>query len=627
MHKELLMSQPHPCNRIFLLTLVLFSITSIAACTQNKAINPTKPQAVLLQDSKDNTKNETQEAFLSLINEIWQYELSVFPNLAKSQGQSASALPRQFTDNSMSAMQVRNTAFVQFREALSKIDTKALSSSENITLLMQKYRIDNYISQFRYKAYRVPLTSETGFHSGIGRALSGMQIKNRDDISTYKAMLQELPVIFANNQQYMNEGIALGHTQPQIVLVGYEDTISAFIVENLSSSNIQDHPFYLPIANAKNELVSATEQAELKQLIIQANEVYLSFYKFFTQRYVPAAKQDIAAITWPQGPAYYNDRIKHYTTSDLSAKEIHNIGLEEVARIRSEMQAIVNTLVEQGEFSGDINQFIEYLRNDERFYAKSAKELIMFASYISKQMDAKLPQLFYKMPRTPYGVAPVPDSIAPKYTTGRYISPRRDDQAGYYWVNTYALDKRPLYAIPALTLHEAVPGHHFQISLAAEMDTLPEVRRSTYISAFGEGWGLYSEYLGLEVGIYEDPYDDFGRLSYEMWRACRLVVDTGMHIFNWSRKEALDYMLENTALSEHNVRTEIDRYISWPGQALSYKIGEIKIKELRKKAESELGEHFDLRAFHDAVLANGSVPLFVLEQKINEFIEQHRLKM
>ena len=256
-----------------------------------------------------------------------------------------------------------------------------------------------------------------------------------------------------------------------------------------------------------------------------------------------------------------------------------------------------------------------------QFYAETPAELIKQASYIAKKMDAKLPQLFNMLPRTPYGVEAVPKSIAPKYTTGRYISPTRDNQPGYYWVNTYALNKRPLYALTALTLHEAVPGHHLQISLAREMDDLPEVRRYTYISAFGEGWGLYSEFLGKEVGMYEGHYDEFGRLSYEMWRACRLVVDTGMHMKGWPRQKAIDYMLENTALSEHNVTTEIDRYISWPAQALSYKIGEITIKSLRKKAERALGEKFDIRQFHYAVLKHGSVPLSILEENIQNFID------
>jgi uncharacterized protein (DUF885 family) len=240
-------------------------------------------------------------------------------------------------------------------------------------------------------------------------------------------------------------------------------------------------------------------------------------------------------------------------------------------------------------------------------------------------MDARLPKLFKKLPRTPYGVKPVPESIAPKYTTGRYASPRADDEPGYYWVNTYALDKRPLYALPALTLHEAVPGHHLQISLAAEMNELPEVRRSTYISAFGEGWGLYSEYLGLEVGMYTDPYDNFGRLSYEMWRACRLVVDTGMHAKGWSRERAMNFLADNTALSLHNVKTEIDRYISWPGQALSYKMGELTIKKLRNMAELSLGENFDLREFHDQVLKNGSMPLSMLETIIIDYVEKKKV--
>jgi len=302
----------------------------------------------------------------------------------------------------------------------------------------------------------------------------------------------------------------------------------------------------------------------------------------------------------------------------MSVDDIHSLGLNEVKRIRGEMQSIVNQL----EYDGNINQFIQYLRTDKKFYAQTAEELIKQASYIAKKMDAKLPQLFNYLPRTPYGVEPVPESIAPKYTTGRYISPTKDDQPGYYWVNTYALDKRPLYALTALTLHEAVPGHHLQISLAREMHDLPEVRRYTYISAFGEGWGLYSEFLGKEVGMYTDPYDEFGRLSYEMWRACRLVVDTGMHLKGWSRQRAIDFMLENTALSEHNVTTEIDRYISWPAQALSYKIGELTIKKLRGQAEQSLGDNFDIRAFHHAVLEHGSVPLSILEENIQDFIKQ-----
>uniref|UniRef100_UPI0030F4976E DUF885 domain-containing protein n=1 Tax=Paraglaciecola sp. TaxID=1920173 RepID=UPI0030F4976E len=347
---------------------------------------------------------------------------------------------------------------------------------------------------------------------------------------------------------------------------------------------------------------------------------YQTFYDFFVNEYLPNSKNSIAAQAWPNGRAYYQNRSDHYTTTTMSVEEIHNLGLAEVKRIRAEMQQIVNQL----EFDGNINQFIDFLRTDPQFYANSAEDLIKQASYIAKKMDARLPQLFSLLPRIPYGVVPVPDNIAAKYTTGRYISPKRDDQPGYYWVNTYALDKRPLYALTALTLHEAVPGHHLQISLASEMQDLPKVRRYSYLSAFGEGWGLYAEFLGKEVGMYETPYDDFGRLSYEMWRACRLVVDTGMHIKEWSKQQAINYMLENTALSEHNVRTEVDRYISWPGQALSYKIGELTIKRLRRQAVQALGDKFDVREFHQAVLEYGSVPLSVLEENIEIFIKSKK---
>ena len=557
----------------------------------------------------------SSQALSSLLDEIWAYELSQYPSLAKSKGVKASSLSRQFTNISMPAMQARNSYYVEARAKLNTINENLLNDEERISLIMQKYRLDNYISAFTYKEYRVPITSEYGFHSSLGGSLTRMNIATADDLAVYKQMLKEVPEQFTHNIAYMREGMKVKHIQPKVVLSGYEDTISAYI-----HPNTEEHPFYKPVLNSKSDIISDAEKKELAGLVSQANKAFEAFYDFFTVEYMAQAKADIAATNWPQGESFYNNRIKHFTTTDMSAKEIHNIGLSEVTRIRNEMQQIVDKL----EFDGDINAFINFLRSDSQFYAKTPKDLIIYASYVAKKMDAELPKLFYKMPRTPYGVAPVPDSIAPKYTTGRYISPPSDDQPGYYWVNTYALDKRPLYAIPALTLHEAVPGHHLQISLAAEMDNLPEVRRSTYISAFGEGWGLYSEFLGLEVGIYDDPYDNFGRLSYEMWRACRLVVDTGMHVFGWSREKALAYMLENTALSEHNVRTEIDRYISWPAQALSYKIGEIKIKQLRQHAEQSLGDKFDVRAFHDAVLAHGSVPLFVLEQNIHHFIEQQK---
>jgi uncharacterized protein (DUF885 family) len=274
-------------------------------------------------------------------------------------------------------------------------------------------------------------------------------------------------------------------------------------------------------------------------------------------------------------------------------------------------------------FQGTFAAFLQFLRTDPQFYPKTAEQLLAQASFIAKRMDGKLPSLFGRLPRQPYGVAPVPEYLAPKYTAGRYSpNPPTGSEPGYYWINTYALDTRPLYNLEALTLHEAVPGHHLQYALSYELDALPPFRRYSYISAFGEGWGLYSEWLGLEAGFYTDPYSNFGRLTYAMWRAARLVVDTGLHAKGWTRQQAIDYLASHTALSVHECTTEIDRYISWPGQALSYKIGELKIRELRERAEKTMGSAFDVRRFHDAVLANGSVPMPVLEQVIDEFIKQ-----
>ncbi|WP_100657573.1 DUF885 domain-containing protein [Alteromonas flava] len=552
-----------------------------------------------------------------LTSEIWQFELRSFPGLASRQG--IRDYEDRITDVSQTALQTRAQQFQAYLDQLALIDESELSQEERITLLMQRYRIKNYVDEYRFNEHYVPITSEYGFHSSLAQLPNQIRIIDAASVNNYLAQLKQVDAVIDTHIEWMKKGLAVGKTQPKAVLAGYEDTISSLMVES------QDSVFYQPLANLDESKFSAEQIATWQatgQGIIAAQimPALQRFYDFFTQVYKPNARDEIAAKLLPDGAAYYQNRIEYYTTTTMTAEEIHKIGLAEVDRIRAEMQAIVDKL----EFAGDINEFIQFLRTDPQFYAKSAEELLIYASYIAKQMDAKLPQLFKKLPRTPYGVAPVPDAIAPKYTTGRYVSPARDDQPGYYWVNTYALDKRPLYAIPALTLHEAVPGHHLQISLANEMSGLPPVRRQTYISAFGEGWGLYSEYLGKEVGIYSDPYDDFGRLSYEMWRACRLVVDTGMHMMGWSREQSLAYMLENTALSEHNVKTEIDRYISWPAQALSYKIGEIKIKQLRATAEDALGDKFDLRAFHDAVLAQGSVPLFVLEQSINAFIEQQK---
>jgi len=506
--------------------------------------------------------------------------------------------------------------------ALIKINTDELGADSQINQAVLAYSLKNQIDSYKNKEHYMPLTAESGFHVWIANISQQVNLKSEQDYQDYLSKLRAIPHYFAQQTAWMNLGLTEGITQPKVVLQGFEQSIIAFIKKDITDSS-----YYQPF---KNMSVYVSLEAQKKfqkeaQKVISEQVIpsYQKYYDYMVNRYRPNARDNIAATSLPNGQSYYQNRVKHYTTLDITAEQVHQTGLAEVERIRAEMDDIIKQL----NFDGDFKAFIEFLRNDEQFYAKTPLALIKEASYLAKKMDAKLPSLFKTLPRTPYGVIEVPANIAPKYTTGRYSGPARDDQAGNYWVNTYRLDRRPLYVLPALTLHEAVPGHHLQGSIAQEMKNVPKFRNQTYISAFGEGWGLYSEYLGIEAGIYETPYQNFGRLTYEMWRACRLVVDTGMHAQGWSRQQAIDYLASNTALSLHNVQTEIDRYISWPGQALSYKIGELTIKRLRKNAEKVLGEKFDLRDFHDHILKNGSMPLSMLEKVIAQYIIEQNKKL
>ncbi|XOV80083.1 MAG: DUF885 family protein [Aestuariibacter sp.] len=551
----------------------------------------------------------------TLTKEIWAFYLQNSPIMATRMGVSGS--DHLLMDLSPENLQRIHRQEKQFLKQLREIDASELSHSEVITLTVQELQIKNEISNYTYGAHLIPFTSEYGFYAELRSLPKIQKFRSKQDYSNYLQRLSAIPDYFQQQIYWLETGIKKGMTQPREVLEPLPGLVGNFV-----SEQAQDSVFYGPFKKQPAFIEEADWQLLLKQAqdIIQKdiNPAYSKLQMFFQEQYLPKAKQALGALSWPNGEAYYQNRVEHYTTTTLAADEIHKLGLDEVARIRQEMKAVMASL----SYEGTLAEFIQFLRTDPQFYAKSEKELLYYAAYLSKKIDSKLPKLFSYLPRTPYGVAPVPASIAPNYTTGRYISPSNDTEAGYYWVNTYALDKRPLYALPALTLHEAVPGHHLQIALSQELDNLPNVRRYNYISAFGEGWGLYSEYLGKEVDFYETPYDEFGRLSYEMWRATRLVVDTGIHTKHWSRQQAVDYMLENTALSEHNVRTEVDRYITWPAQALSYKIGELTIKRLRSKAETQLQDKFDIRDFHKAVLEHGSVPLTVLEENIDMYIQQ-----
>lgn len=407
----------------------------------------------------------------------------------------------------------------------------------------------------------------------------------------------------------------------ELLQYSIEDEISSYTFKAYLNPILSDDGFHTDLAYMGSEVLSTKKEFEkyitkLKDIPRYVEENFFLMRKGHNE-YLPKTRTTIGASNFPDGLAYYQERVHHYTTTDLSYEEIYQLGLQEVARIKKEMLDVMKEV----NFTGTLQEFINFLRTDPKFYAPTAEQLLKEASYIAKKADNKLPMLFGKLPRQPYGVEPVPAHLAPTYTAGRYSgAPINSKRAGHYWVNTYDLKSRPLYALESLTLHEAVPGHHLQIALAKELTSLPEFRRNLYVNAFGEGWGLYCEYLGTEMDFYKDPYSRFGKLTYEMWRACRLVLDAALHTKGWTREQAVTYLAENTALSLHEVNTEINRYISWPGQALAYKMGELKIKELRKKAEEKLKDKFDVREFHDLILSQGTVTLTILDKMVDRYI-------
>ena len=520
-------------------------------------------------------------------------------------------------DLSPAAFAAKNQIHLSYLKQLDQIDRSQLTIEQDINWQILYRQIKNLTDSYQFKQHYNPITSEYGFHIGLANISHQFSFNTVADYENYLSKLSQVKRQFKQQTDWMRQGLIKGYSQPKASLVGFESSITPYITDTAIDS-VFYRPFAkisLPInANEKVKL-QARATAIIEQQIIPA---YRQFYDFMTQEYLIKARASVGVSAVPNGLDYYNNRIKYFTTLDLNADQVHQLGLKEVARIKAEMKEIIKQL----NFKGNFSEFLTFLRTDPQFYATSPQQLLEKAAWLSKKADAILPKLFNKLPRAPYGVEAVPAAIAPKYTTGRYNGASNDNEASYYWVNTYALDKRPLYVLPALTLHEAVPGHHLQISLNKELKNLPDFRRQSYISAFGEGWGLYAEYLGVETNYYSTPYEQFGRLTYEMWRACRLVVDTGLHAKGWSRQQVLDYMAANTALSLHNITTETDRYITWPGQALSYKIGELTIKQLRKDAEQALGTQFDLKEFHAKILEQGSVPLPILKQQIAQYISE-----
>lgn len=499
---------------------------------------------------------------------------------------------------------------------LETIDRYELEENDQISYQLLHFVLKETGVKFHYNTHWNPILSDAGFHSNLTYRVR--PISSKKSALKYLNLLKAIPLYIDQQSTLIEKGLNAGMGQPLIIFNGYSSTYEQHITKT-PEENFYYSPFLkLPDQISKQEKDSLLQAA--KKVI--NHSVIPSFKKvktFFEETYFPKTRVAIGISEIPNGKEYYQSRIDFYTTLKMTPQSIHEKGLEEVARINAKMLEIVKEV----EFKGSLIEFIAFLRTDSQFYAKTSEQLLAHARNISKKLDEQLPRYFKTLPRKPYGVAPVPDAIAPKYTSGRYVgtSPTSTDP-GYYWVNTYNLSSRPLYVIPSLTAHEAVPGHHLQGSLNSELtESIPRFRRDLYLSAYGEGWGLYSEYLADEMGIYSTPYEHFGKLTYEMWRACRLVVDTGIHAFGWTREEAVNFMSKNTALSIHEVNTEIDRYISWPGQAISYKIGELKIRELREKAEKEMRNQFDIRDFHEVILEKGTVTLPILESRILGYIK------
>ncbi len=492
---------------------------------------------------------------------------------------------------------------------LDRIDPARLSPEAAVNYRIYRAQIEGFLDDERFREWEKPVNGDSAFWGDLQYAARGSFRNGERDYRAYLSMLREMPRYLDQQTDNLRAGLARGFTPPAVVMTGREAPVAAVVEARRPEATVYWEPFAtMPAATPNRAAMQAEARAAIADGVIPAHRRLLGFLK---TSYFPGLRKELGASSYPDGAAYYRSRIRAFTTLDLSPDEVHAIGLAEVAKIRAEME---RAKADAG-FKGELPAFLTFLRTDPRFYAKTPDELLKEAAWEAKRFDGMAAKWFGRLPRARFAIRPVPDDIAPFYTAGR-------GGPGGYLVNTYDLPARPLFQLPPLTLHESAPGHAMQISLAAENSDLPVFRRQSYISAYGEGWALYCERLGDEMGFYQSPYERFGMLSYQMWRAVRLVVDTGVHAKGWTRERALAFLRDNTALSEREVTTEVDRYIGWPGQALSYYLGQLAIQRSRAKAEKALGTRFDVRAFHDTVLSLGSVPLPVLEARVDRFVAE-----
>ncbi len=551
--------------------------------------------------------------FRRLLDEHWQWTLRESPVLATTLG--VRAYDRQLGDLTVAAMDRRARESAAFLARLDAIDTTGMAPADRVTRALLRRDLAETVEGNRFGQRTVLFTTYHGWHTGFADLPDRHPFRERADYEAYVARLAAFPAYNRGAIETTRAALAGGFAQPCAPLAGYERTMGGAIASPPERSRFLA-PFARRPANVDSAAWTGLRERALAAVRDSVHPAYAALQTFYQRDYAPRCRAVAGISSTPQGAAYYAFRVRSETTTDLTPEQVHQLGLQEVARIGAAMDSVA---ARAG--YADRRAFVARLRTDSTQYVRTPAALLAAASVLAKRIDGEMPKYFGRLPRLPYTVRPIPDAVAPGTTTAYYgRGSLEGGTPGVYWVNTSKLDQRPLYELPALTMHEAVPGHHHQIALAQELDLPPFRRYGAAFAAFTEGWGLYAERLGIEMGLYDTPEKEMGRLSYEMWRATRLVVDPGMHAKGWTREQAIAYMLEHTALTRANIEAEVNRYVTWPGQATAYKVGELRIRQLRERAERRLGARFDLRAFHDAVLEHGPIPLDVLESQVERWI-------
>ncbi len=600
-------------NKLLVSTCFVLLPAAPLICVEAQPRAAAAPKSSSSSATESTTKSPAAKALHALFDAEWEYTLEQNPTWASRLGDRR--WNDRWNDSSLDAIQKRQAHRVDTLARLKQIDRAQLSPDDQLNYDLFKRESEEDVAEHKYRLYLLPLNQRNGIQT-TDELVTLLRFETVKDYEDWVARLRAFPVMMEQTIALMREGVRARVLWPKVIMQRVPAQIDKQIVTDPQQSG-----FYRPFKSFPESIPAAERERLVKSareaIATNVMPAYRKLKEFFVGEYLPASLEQVGAWQLPQGQEFYGFVARRYTTTDLTPQQIHEKGLSEVARIRAEMQAIMQKVG----FNGTHKEFFQKLRTDKQFYYDSPEELLTAYQAMTRRIDPLLVKVFKKLPRTPYGVIPIPANIAPDTTTAYYNQPAADgSRAGLYYVNLYKPETRPKYEMMALSLHEAVPGHHLQIALAQELGDIPNFRRYGGYTAFIEGWGLYAESLGDDMGLYDDPYSKFGQLTYEMWRAVRLVVDTGMHHMKWDRQKAIDYFLDNAAKSENDIINEIDRYISNPGQALAYKIGELKFKELRARAARALGDKFDVRDFHDMVLESGAVPLDVLERNVDAWI-------